>query len=277
MTMLRAKAVLGGSRLIDHHCDVGAFCTSCAANYMELYPFIDSLWYGESFDYDGATPDYWLTEISGLVFGLPAEMLRYTGSTPMHIRGLAHASTNRWQPSSKGWAPSEACPDEYAVSPSCDPFDRRDIWRLQSSFGIGASQMVGWWVELEEGPAALPVRSSVSTVKVTTYVRKGHSSLIVVANFGSKPTSVHLSFNWTTLGLDTSAVTLSAPKLRVPVQLGQGALAIGAPIEVPALTRGAIDSREGVILLLKSQAKEAVVRRASGTRCVESHRCVHIT
>jgi hypothetical protein len=60
VTMLRTKAVLAGvDGSIDHHCHIGAFCTSCAANYMELYPFIDSLWYGEGFDYDDATPDYW--------------------------------------------------------------------------------------------------------------------------------------------------------------------------------------------------------------------------
>ena len=44
VTMLRTKAVLGDG-LIDHHCNIGAFCSSCAANYMELYPFIDTLWY----------------------------------------------------------------------------------------------------------------------------------------------------------------------------------------------------------------------------------------
>ena len=50
--MLRTKAVLGEKGLIDHRCDIGAFTTSCAANYMELYPFIDSLWYGEGFNYE---------------------------------------------------------------------------------------------------------------------------------------------------------------------------------------------------------------------------------
>jgi hypothetical protein len=36
VTMLRTKAVLGAERLIDHHCNSGAFCNSCAANYMEV-------------------------------------------------------------------------------------------------------------------------------------------------------------------------------------------------------------------------------------------------
>eukprot|EP01047_Picozoa_sp_COSAG01_P017856 COSAG01_NODE_955_length_12483_cov_19.703731_11_plen_57_part_00 len=43
---MRTKAVLGDSKLIDHHCDIGDMGgNSCAANYMEMYPFIDTLWY----------------------------------------------------------------------------------------------------------------------------------------------------------------------------------------------------------------------------------------
>jgi hypothetical protein len=49
---------------------------------MEMMPFIDTLWYGEGFNYDHASADYWLTEISGLPLGLPSDMLRYAG-TPL--------------------------------------------------------------------------------------------------------------------------------------------------------------------------------------------------
>ena len=50
MTIMRTKSVLGDSKLIDHHCDIGDMGgNSCAANYMEMYPFIDTLWYGEGF------------------------------------------------------------------------------------------------------------------------------------------------------------------------------------------------------------------------------------
>ncbi|NND70142.1 MAG: hypothetical protein HKN43_01045, partial [Rhodothermales bacterium] len=37
--------------------------------YMEHFPFISRLWFGEYFEYDLA-PDYWMTEVSGLPFGL---------------------------------------------------------------------------------------------------------------------------------------------------------------------------------------------------------------
>ena len=90
--------------------------------------------------------------------------------------------------------------------------------------------MVGWWVEVEEGRHAMPVTTVQSAhssspspqdvIKVTTYVRKGTAALIVLANFGSVPTTVMLSFNWEMLGLapDTSALALTAPMLRVPPQ-----------------------------------------------------------
>ena len=38
VTIMRTKAVLGDSKLIDHHCDIGDMGgNSCAANYMEMY------------------------------------------------------------------------------------------------------------------------------------------------------------------------------------------------------------------------------------------------
>ena len=244
VTILRTKAVLNNG-LIDHHCHIGAFCTSCAANYMELYPFIDSLWYGEAFDYVDATPDYWLAEISGLMFGLAAEMLRYSGMTPMHFRGLAHGMSNRWQPQPKG----PTCPDEFAVSPACDPFDPRDIWALQDQFGIAESVMVGWWEQV----GTLPVQSDVEAVVVTTYLRKGTSALVVLANFGKDVEDVHLDFDWGLLGMEASRSTLRVPGLRVPVQPARESVALNGAVKVPALTRGAIDSTEGVVLILERQ------------------------
>ena len=249
VTMLRTKAILSHG-LIDHHCDLGAFCHSCASNYMELYPFIDSLWYGEGFDYDNATPDYWLAEISGLLLGLTSEMLRYPGMTPMHFRGLAHGMTNRWQHSYKTWEKSTECVVEFAVSPGCDPFDPRDIWALQREFEIERSNMIGWWEDV------LAVTSNVENVKVTTYVRSGKSALIVLANFGKEVEEVTLEFDWELLGFkDGSGVIVRVPGLRVPVQLARASVAVkdgvSIPLKVPALRTGAIDSCEGVILMLE--------------------------
>ena len=219
--------------------------------------------------YDDASADYWLTEISGLALGLPSDMLRYPSMTPMHVRGLAHASTNRWQ------AISHAAGCTHNISAACDPFgtrkpllrctphdmmcltrlrmsvsDPRDIWSLQRSFGIEASKMVGWWAEVEEGLASLPVRSSDDAVKVTSYVRKGHATLVVLANFGTRSAEVTLTYDWAALGLSAATAKLSAPPLRVPPQPAQH-WPLQAKLTVPAPTKGAPTSRDGLILLLQ--------------------------
>ena len=55
------------------------------------------------------------------------------------------------------------------------------------------------------------------------------------------------------LGIEKSEATLHVPGLRVPVQPEQVSIAIDGAIKVPALEKGAIDSVEGLILLLERQ------------------------
>ena len=64
---------------------------------MEHFPYINSLWFGEGYDYD-ETPDYWLVEISGIPFGLYGEMLK-GGGNPW--RGMLYGMT---QPARTGAA-----------------------------------------------------------------------------------------------------------------------------------------------------------------------------
>ncbi len=59
--------------------------------YMEHFPFISRLWFGEYFDYD-QDADYWMTEVSGLPFGLMGEMLQ-DGGHP--YRGMLYGMTAR--------------------------------------------------------------------------------------------------------------------------------------------------------------------------------------
>lgn len=56
VTMLRVRNVLGGKGVIDHHSDKGGFSTSPATNYLELYPFIDRLWYDKQSRHLISTP-----------------------------------------------------------------------------------------------------------------------------------------------------------------------------------------------------------------------------
>lgn len=234
VTMRRAKAVLGPTGLIDHHSDHGQFAKCPVVNYMEHFPFIDSLWYGEGFDYDGATPDFWLVEISGIPFGLTSDMLRYAGMTPFHFRGMLFASSNRWQDS---LGPTSEPPS---------PFDPRDIWALWNSFSIGSSTMYGWWLAEEGG--SVPVVTNSTDVLCTVYKNSG-TALLVLANFGSAQ-SVVLKYDWELLGLSPDHMRLRAPALK-PMQPVESIWAVDQSIRVPAPQHGSATSREGWLILIE--------------------------
>ncbi len=74
--------------LIDLHSNTG-FSRGPANQYLEFFPYVDRLWFGESFNYNDP-PDYWLTEISGIPYGLMGEMLQDGGNK---WRGMLYGMT----------------------------------------------------------------------------------------------------------------------------------------------------------------------------------------
>ena len=60
--------------------------------YMEHFPYLNKLWFGEYFDYEKGSPDFFLTEVSGTPFGLMGEMLQDGGNA---WRGMIYGMTNR--------------------------------------------------------------------------------------------------------------------------------------------------------------------------------------
>ena len=146
--MKRVRKVLDRSRpgaLIDLHSanqyNVRDGFASSANLYLEHFPFLNRLWFGEYFDYNGSGPDYWLVEMSGIPFGLMGEMLQ-DGGNPW--RGMVFGMTVRLP-----WAG-----------------DPRPLWKVWDEFGITESEMIGWWVE------ANPVRTGNPDVLATAYVRR---------------------------------------------------------------------------------------------------------
>ncbi|MEP6590932.1 MAG: glycoside hydrolase domain-containing protein [Gemmatimonadota bacterium] len=184
---------------------------SSANLYLEHFPYIDRLWFGEYFNYD-SPPDYWLVELSGIPFGLMGEMLQGGGN---RWRGMLFGMTARLP-----WAG-----------------DPRPEWQEWDEFGIGQSRMRGWWAP------DTPVRTDHPAVLATTYQRAGRS-LVALASWAPDTVRVRLTIDWKRLGLDSTRVRLEAmaidsfqphaefaPGEAIPVAPGRGWLLRLAPFD----------------------------------------------
>jgi hypothetical protein len=188
VTMKRVRKILDRNRpgaLIDLH-SANQFNTrdgfaNSANLYLEHFPYINRLWFGEYFDYD-SKPDFWLVEVSGIPFGLMGEMLQ-DGGNPW--RGMLYGMTNRLP---------------WAGDPS-------PLWRQWDAFGMEGSRMIGYWV-----PDA-PVRTDNEHVLATSYVRNGRT-MVALASWAPDTVRVDLTIDWRALGLDRGRARLTAPAIR---------------------------------------------------------------
>jgi hypothetical protein len=208
-TMKRVRKVLDRNRpgaLIDLHSanqfNVRDGFANSANLYLEHFPFLNRLWFGEYFDYNSA-PDFWLVEISGLPFGLMGEMLQDNGNP---WRGMVFGMTGRLP-----WAG-----------------DPRPLWKEWDAFGIADSRMIGFWVD------SRPVKVDRPDVLATSYVRDGRT-MVALASWAKERVAVSLSIDWAALGLDPASATMGASAIEnfqpartfrlgesIPVEPGKG-------------------------------------------------------
>jgi len=186
-TMKRIRKVLDRNRpaaLIDLHSanqyNPRDGYASSANLYLEHFPYLDRLWFGEYFDYEGMPADYWLVEISGIPFGLMGEMLE-GGGNPW--RGMVYGMTNRLPWSGR--------------SPE-------GIWKVWDEFGMAGSEMIGYWMETN------PVRTDSPEIMATVY-RKSGKAMIAAASWSKAPVSLAFRIDWKALGLDPAKVMFRAP------------------------------------------------------------------
>ncbi len=151
--------------------------------YMELMQSIDSLWMGEGYDYEGQPPDYWLTEISGIPFGLMGDMLQHGGNP---WRGMVFGMTCRY-----GWQQGG------------DPVP---LWRFWDSFAMTGSRMHGWWSE------GCPVTAGREDVKATAFIRQGRT-LVAVASWATETVQLELAVDWAALELRRECSVIEAPAI----------------------------------------------------------------
>lgn len=184
--------------LIDLHSNTG-YSVGPANQYTGFFPYVDRLWFGESFRYNQMRPDEWFVTFSGIPFGQMSEMLQDGGN---RFLGMVYGATARHSYGA------------YSPAP---------VWALWDSFGIGEARMLGYWDE------DCPVRTSDPEVKATAYV-KADQVLVSVGNFSNQDKTVTLSFDWNALGMRPDQVTLEKPEV-ADFQTA-GSLQLQAPIPV---------------------------------------------
>ncbi|MBW8824437.1 MAG: hypothetical protein JF567_09520, partial [Xanthomonadales bacterium] len=122
---------------------------------------------------------YWLTEISGIPYGLMGEMLQ-DGGNPW--RGMVFGMTNRMP-----WTGG----------------DPRNLWKAWDAFGIEQSEMIGWWA------TDVPVKTGRKDVLATVYQRQG-KAMVAIASWAPQATTVPLQIDWKALGIDPAKATITA-------------------------------------------------------------------
>ncbi len=222
-TMKRVKRVLtegGRPGILDLHSanqfnERDGFVNS-AVLYLEHFPYLDRLWFGEYFDYEANGPDFFLTEISGIPFGLMGEMLE-KGGNPW--RGMVYGMTNRL--------------------PWSDDADPRPLWKAWDDFGMAGSEMVGYWARRP------PVTTGREDVLATVYRKPGErKALVALASWAPGAVEVALAIDWASLGIDPARARIEAPAIArfqearrfaagepVPVAPGKGWLLVVSEAE----------------------------------------------
>ena len=183
--MKRMRSIMEQYRpgaLIDLHSNTG-YSIGPANQYTGFFPYVDRLWFGESFRYNKMTPDEWFVTASGIPFGQMAEMLQDGGN---RFLGMLYGETAR---------------DAYGE------FSPRPVWNLWKSFGITDAKMIGYWDK------ECPVQTNHPDVKATAYV-KAKQTLISIGNFNEKDQNILLTLDWQALGLNPATVILEAPGIK---------------------------------------------------------------
>lgn len=164
---------------------------SSANLYLEHFPYLDRLWFGEYFDYD-ERPDYWLVEVTGIPFGLMSEMLQDGGNL---WRGMLFGMTGRMPR-----VPTNV-----------------ELWKFWDAHGLPEAKMQGFW------SASCPVATGHDDVFATVY-RGEQESVVAVASWAASDEEVNLTVDWDALGYDAEKATITVPEIEA-VQADGGTLA----------------------------------------------------
>lgn len=126
----------------NHFCNLAGYGNSLNL-YMTLLPYIDSIWIGEGFDHMGESPEFWLTEIAGLPYGMVSELLlNGREHFDAKYRGMLFGMTSR-QP----WT---------AADPTA-------LWKFCEETKLGECELWGFWNDES------PVQTGDARIKASVY------------------------------------------------------------------------------------------------------------
>lgn len=183
-TMKRARILLEakGNCLIDlHTCNHFNKSNGFGNNanmYMELMPYIDTLWIGEMYNYDNK-PDYWLVEICGTPYGLSGEMLQDNGNP---YRGMLFGITARYPQGGEALV---------------------ELWRFIKEYKLEETEFWGFWND------KTPVKSDTEDIYCTLY-KSDDRNIIAVASWNDVDCEVNLSFE----GIDINDYNIYIPEIK---------------------------------------------------------------
>lgn len=186
--------------LVDLHSNTG-YSKGPMNQYTEFFPYVDRLWFGESFKYDQMSPDTWFVTFSGIPFGQMSEMLQGGGNRWL---GAVYGTTRR------------CYMDFSAGNPAA-------IWKAWADFGIENARMSGYWDEYAFAKTDSP------DVKATAFIR-GDKALVILGNFAAEPRTVKLTVD----GRWAGRRRLQFVARPVPGFQEGRTFAVGEPIPVPA-------------------------------------------
>ena len=189
-TLERAKKILSQNNgLIDMHTwnheEARAGDATCVNLYTDIMPFIDSMWIGEGFNVEKLSPDYIITEVSTIHYGLGSQMLEAGGN---HYIGMLYYMNNRY-----GWGSKDA----------------HHLYAIWDRYDIGNSKMYGYWHSKK------PVTASNKDVYVTSYVDNAQENILVcMYNFSDNNVTFDIVLKEILASVDMNNYIIEVPKLK---------------------------------------------------------------
>ena len=168
--------------LLDLHSN-NNYSVGPANQYASFFPYLDRVWFGESFKYNKMSPDQWLVQFSGIPFGVMSEMLEGGGNRWL---GMVYGTTVR-----HSWG---------SVSPA-------PVWKFWDDFDIKDAKMYGYWDD------ACPIINDNRNVKTTVYAH-ANQLLLAIGNFSDTVQYITPRFKAGVTGFPSNNISINAPAIK---------------------------------------------------------------